>query len=249
MKLLEIGLQPLQDFNAVGYARLIDIDFLKAAGQRTVLFEMLAELLISRRAHAPQATALQGRFQQVRRIHRSAGGRPGSDDGMDLVDKQNRFRHVFQLGHDLLEAFLEITTIARTRQQHAHIKRENNIVAQDIRHIALDNFARQPFGNRGFTDAGVAHQKRVVFIAAAQNLYRTRDLIAAPNERVNAPVAGFIIEVDAIGRQCFACRNSVRVIIQHVFANHWPAFAMSGLFSNPVRDEIHRIIAGHFLFL
>ena len=249
MKLLEIAFQPLQDFNAVGHARLIDINFLETARQCTVFFKMLAKLLIGRRAHAPQATALQSRFQQVRGVHRTPGGCPRPDDGMNLVDKQNRFRHVFQFGHNLFEAFLEITAIACTGQQHTHIQRVNNIVAQNIRHIALDNFTRQTFSNSRFANAGVTHQKRVVFIAAAQNLYRAIDLIAAPDKRVHASVAGFFIEVDAIGGQRFAGGNRVGVIIQHIFANNRSAFAMTRLFGNPVRDEIHRIITGHLLFL
>ena len=47
-------------------------------------------------------------------------------------------------------------------------------------------FARQPFGNRGFPDAGVTHVKRVVLGTAAQDLDRPVNLGPAPDQRIGS---------------------------------------------------------------
>src|SRR3546814_17883553 len=60
--------------------------------QRAVLFEMVAELLVCRRADAADHAARQRGLEQVRRIHRAARGGTGTDDGVDFVDEQDRVR-------------------------------------------------------------------------------------------------------------------------------------------------------------
>ena len=90
VEFLEIGLQPLHDLDRVLDRRLVDVDLLEAADQRPVLLEILAIFLIGRRADAAQRALRQRRLQQVRRIHRAAGGRAGADHRVDLVDEEDR---------------------------------------------------------------------------------------------------------------------------------------------------------------
>ena len=46
---------------------------------------------------------------------------------------------------------------------------------------------RQALGNRGFADASLTHQQRVVLAAAAQDLDRALDLVVASDQRSILP--------------------------------------------------------------
>ena len=128
VELLEIGLQPLQDLDRVRHRRLVDVDLLEAAHERAVLLEVLAVLLVGGRADAAQRARGERRLEQVRRIHRAAGGRAGADHGVDLVDEHDRVRVLLDLLDDLLQALLEIAAIARAGEQRAHVEREHGRV-------------------------------------------------------------------------------------------------------------------------
>ncbi len=84
---------------------------------------MLTEFLIGGRAHAAEFAALKRRLQQVRGIHRTTRGGTGTDHRVNLVDEKDRVVVVFQLGHNRFQTFLEITTIACSGKQGAHVER------------------------------------------------------------------------------------------------------------------------------
>jgi hypothetical protein len=65
-------------------------------------------------------------------------------------------------GHDRLQPLLEVAAIARAGEQRAHVERVDHRGQQHFGHIALDDLAREPFRDRGFADAGIAHIKRIV---------------------------------------------------------------------------------------
>ena len=129
---------------------------------------------------------LQRRLQQVGRVHRAAGGGAGADHGVDLVDEQDRARIVLDLLHHRLEPLLEVAAIARAGQQRAHVEREDGGVLQHLGHVALDDLAREAFGDRGLADAGVADEQRVVLLAPAQHLDGAHHLGLAADQRIDA---------------------------------------------------------------
>ena len=123
---------------------------------------MLAVFIQRGRADAVQFTPRQRRFEQVRGIHRPIG-LARADKRVHFVDEQDDLaRRRGDFGQDRFQPFLELTTIFRTGNQRAHIERHQLLVAQGFRHVAIDDPQRQPFGNRGFTDAGFTDQNRVV---------------------------------------------------------------------------------------
>jgi hypothetical protein len=140
--------------------------------------------------------ARQRRLEQVRRVHRPAAGRARADHRVDFIDEQHRLRQLFELVDDLLQPLLEIAAIARARQQRAHVERIDHRLEQHIGHLALDDLARQPFGDRGLADAGIADIKRVVLAAAAQDLDRPVDLGPAADQRIDLAVLRLLVEVD-----------------------------------------------------
>ena len=86
----------------------------------------------------------------------------------------------------LLDALLEVAAIARAGDERAQVEREDARLLQRLRHLALVNAQRQPFGQRGLADAGLADQQRVVLAAAAQHLDHALDLELAADQRIDA---------------------------------------------------------------
>ena len=196
---LEIGLEAFQDLDRVRDRRLVHVDLLEPAHQRAILLEVLAVFLVGGRADAAQRAAGERGLEQVRGIHRAARGRARADHGVDLVDEHDRARGRLELLDDLLEPLLEIAAIARAGEQRAHVEREHGRVAQHFRHFAVDDAARQTFGDRRLADAGVADEQRIVLLAAAQHLDGAGDLGVAPDQRIDLALARLLVEVDAIG--------------------------------------------------
>ena len=125
------------------------------------------------------------RLEQVRCVHGAAGRGAGADHGVDLVDEQDGAGIGLELLDDLLEPLLEIAAIARAGKQRAHVEREHGGVAQHVRHLAVDDAARQPLRDRGLADAGLADEQRIVLLPPAEHLDGAADLGLAADQRVD----------------------------------------------------------------
>ncbi len=196
---LEIGLEALEDLDRVRNGRLVDVDLLETAHQRAVLLEILPVFLVGGRADAAQRARRQRRLEQVRGVHRAAGGRAGADHGVDLVDEHDRAGIGLELLDHLLEALLEVAAIARAGEQRAHVEREHGRVLEHVRHFAVHDAARKALGDRGLADAGIADEQRIVLLPAAEHLDGAVDLGLAADQRVDLALARLLVEVDAIG--------------------------------------------------
>ena len=109
-----------------------------------------------------QVAARQRRFEQVRRIH-GAVGLAGADDGVHLIDEENvEAGSSGDFRHHRLEPLLELAAILCAGDQRAEIEREQLLVLQALRHVAVDDAQRQTFDDRGLADAGLADQHRIV---------------------------------------------------------------------------------------
>ena len=167
---------------------------------------------------------------------------------MNLVNEQDSFFLAFQLFHDRFQAFLEITAIACAGEQSAHIQRIDHGIVQNGRRFTVDNTLGETFRDGSFTNAGVTHQKRVVLATTAQNLNGALNFKLATDQRIDFAFARLLIEVHAI---------RVERLIGWLgglffFLTGWARRLRLGharLFRNAMRDEVNRIIAGHFLLL
>ena len=125
--------------------------------------------------------------------------------------------------------------------------------SQDLGHIAVDDLARQPLGDGRLADARIAHEQRVVLLAAAQHLDRAQHLSLAPDQRVDAAVLGLLVEVDAIGvervlRLLLAVLAPVRALVL-VDAAHVLGLRHAGPLGDAVADVLDRLEARHLLLL
>ena len=258
VEVLEIGLQPLDDLYRVGDRRFVHVDFLEAPHQRAVLLEILAIFLVSRRADAPQRALRQRGLQQIGGVHRAARGRAGSDHRVDFVDEQDRVLVLLDFLDDLFQALLEIAAIPRAGEQRAHIEREDGRARENFRHFAKNDLSRQPLGDGGLANAGIADQQRVVFLAPAQHLDCAENFGLSPDQGIDSLVARFLVEVDAIcvERALLFARVAIatlaRLVAVDVFlgaARPARRVGKSKPLGDAVADVIHRVIARHVLLL
>ena len=103
---------------------------------------------------------------------------------MQLVDEHDDVRVVGQLLHDRLEALFELTAILRAGDDQRDVERENALVGEEVRHVAVDDLLRQPFDDGGLADARLADEHRVVLRAAAEDLLHALELVLAADQRI-----------------------------------------------------------------
>ena len=103
---------------------------------------------------------------------------------MELVDEHDDVRVLGQLLHDRLEALFELTAILRAGDDQRDVERENALVGEEVRHVAVDDLLRQPFDDGRLADARLADEHRVVLRPAAEHLLHALELVVPPDERV-----------------------------------------------------------------
>ncbi len=145
-----------------------------------------------------QFAARQRGLQQIGRIHRAVGF-AGADDRMHLIDEEDvearRRGHLLQHG---LEPLLELAAIFRAGDQRAHVERQELLVLQAFRHVAIDDAQRQALDDRGLADAGLADQHRIVLGPPRQHLDGAADFLVAPDHRIELAVTRRLRQIAGI---------------------------------------------------
>ena len=245
--------EPREDLDRVFDRRFVHIDLLEPAEKRAILFEVIAKLLVRRRTDAPDCAARKGGLQQVGGIHGSAGCRARANDGVNLVDEQDRMGELFKFADDGFQPLFEIATIARPGKQGAHIKRIDDGGKQDFGHIAFDDLAREAFRNGRLADAGLTHIKRVVLGTAAQNLHGPVNFGTAADQRIDLAGARLFVQIDAellergfllVLALCF-----LLLFFLVLCPLHFACLGDFRSFAHAVRNEADRIEAAHVLLL
>ena len=190
---LVIGLQAAQDLDRILDRRLVDVDLLKTADERSIFLEIVAIFLVGGRADTADHPAGKRRFQQVRGIHRPAACRACADHRVDLVDEQNGAGLRLELGQHRLEPFFEIAAITSAREKRAHIEGVDRRVEQYFGYFTLNNAPRQALGDRRLADTRLADIERIVLGPPAQDLDRAFDLRLAADQRIDPATFGLLV--------------------------------------------------------
>ncbi len=103
--------------------------------------------------------------------------------------------HLLQHG---LQPLLELAAVFRAGDQRAHVEREQLLVVEAFRHVAVDDAQRQPFDDGGLADAGLADQHRIVLGAAGEHLDGAADFLVAADHRIELAVARRLGEVAGV---------------------------------------------------
>ena len=125
----------------------------------------------------------QGRLQNVRCI-KTALGRSGPDDRMNLIDKQQHISGFVQFIHDVFQSFLKLTPVLGSGNHAADVQAQHPFPQQQFRHVALHDPLGKAFRHCALSDARLADQDRIVFSPADQNLDNPHDLRFPSDHRV-----------------------------------------------------------------
>ena len=107
---------------------------------------------------------------------------------MQLVNKDDGILRLHQLLHDGLQPLFELATIFRSGDNQGKIERQNSLIGQERRNLAVGNALRQAFDDGRLAHAGLADQHRIVLGAAAQNLYHALEFAVAADQRIELAV-------------------------------------------------------------
>ena len=88
-----------------------------------------------------------------------------------------------------LEPLLELAAELGAGDERAHVERDEPLVLQALRHVAVDDALRESFDDRRLADAGLADEHRVVFGAARQHLHDAANLLVAADDGVELALA------------------------------------------------------------
>ena len=216
------------------------VDLLEATRERVILLEDAAVFLVGGRADAAQLAVGEHGLDEVGGIHDAARSRAGADDGVDLVDEEDGARLLLQLGDDALQPLLEIAAVLGAGDQRAHVERIDSAVGQHVGHLALDDHARQAFGNGGLADAGLADVQRIVLAAAAQDLDGAFHLERAADQRIDLAVLRELVEIGGVLVERAA---AVAVAHRSFAAGFFLGGLLLGDLREAVRDEIDHVEA------
>jgi hypothetical protein len=103
---------------------------------------------------------------------------------VELVDEDDDVRVVGQFLHDRLEALFELTAILGPRDNQRNVEREDPLVRQEMRDVAVDDLLRQTLDDGGLADPRLADEDGVVLGPAAEDLLDALQFVLTPDQGV-----------------------------------------------------------------
>ena len=172
-----------QNLNSEIHARLRHVHRLETTLKSGVLLDVLTVLIQSGSTDGLQLTASQLRLQNRGRVN-CALCSTGTDQRVNLVNKQDDVTALVNLLEHLLQTLLEVTAVTGARNQRAQVEGVKLLILQSLRHATIDDVQREPLHNGGLTNARLTNQNRVVLGAARKNLHNALDFLLAANNRI-----------------------------------------------------------------
>ena len=187
--------QAAQDGDGVLDVGLADEDDLEAALERGVLLDVLAVLSERGGADGAQLAASESGLEHVAGVDGALCG-SGADESVQLVDEEDDLAvGLVDLLENGLEAVFKLAAKLGAGEHRAEVERDDALVAQDLRHVALEDAAGEAFDDGCLADAGLADEYRVVLGAAAEHLDDAANLLVAADDGVELAAAGEVGEV------------------------------------------------------
>ncbi len=94
----------------------------------------------------------------------------GADEGVQLVDEEDRVLGAADLVHHGLDALLELAAVLGAGDHHRQVEHDDAAVAQQLGHVAVDDPLGEALDDGRLADAGLAQEHGVVLRAAAEDL-------------------------------------------------------------------------------
>src|SRR5208283_3757811 len=122
VKFLIIIFQAIKYQYRLIYIRLLYLNFLESPGQCPVLLKMVSVFLVCGSTDTAKSAGVQQWLQYIGCIDRTAAGSAGSDYCMDLVNKKNGTRNLFNVFQGSLETGFKIAAIFSPGKHCSHIQ-------------------------------------------------------------------------------------------------------------------------------
>src|SRR5262245_32011751 len=116
MVFFEPFLEPLENGDRLVDGRFENVHLQETASKCLILFEVGLVFLKCGASDAPELSSCQYRFEEIRRIECSTGGRTGSDDGVNLIDEEHARLVILECFEHCFQPLLEVSTKARARE-------------------------------------------------------------------------------------------------------------------------------------
>ena len=145
-----------------------------------------------------QFTASELGLEDVSGIHRPLGSGTGTGDGVHFVDEDDEFVLVrCDLIDHLCQPLFEVAAVSGPRDHARQVELHDAFACETIGHVAVDDPLSETFDDGGLADTGLAYQHRVVLCTSRQDLDGLFDLVGTADDRVDAPTAGFLGQVES----------------------------------------------------
>src|SRR5574344_946464 len=184
MVILIFLLQSTQDTNGLGRRRFIHHHHLEPSLKSFISLEILLIFVQRSRTDGPQFTPCQCRLKNVGSIHCSACT-TGTNQSMNFIYEQNNLAGaVHNFLNYAFKPFLKFTLIFGTRNERTHIKGEQFLILQILRHIAIHDFLGNTLGNRSLAYTWLTYKDRIVLRPSTKYLQYPPYLIIPSDDRI-----------------------------------------------------------------
>ena len=189
---------------------LVHLHHLEPAGQGGVLLDMLLVLRPSGRADGPQVATRQCRLEDVGRV--ALTGLPArADEHMRLVHEQHDGRlGGLHLIDDALQPPFELALHAGPGLELVEVERVERDAAELVGNAPGRNGQREGLHHSGLSDAGLAHEDRIVLTPAQQDVDHLTGFRIAADDGVDAAVARLLRQVGGVEREEILARSRHR---------------------------------------
>gem|GEM_PF-6865395 len=163
MKLFKRISESRNNLDSDRFTWFVDIDFLESALESRILFDIflvLSECCCADDTNLPPSHC---RFEDISSIECPFGS-SGSDNRMNLVDKENDFIfHLRCLIDNLFDSSFELSSILGSSNHPAEIETHNSLVLHSEWDIALGDTKCKPLDNGGFPDSRLSNETGIIF--------------------------------------------------------------------------------------
>ena len=109
---------------------------------------------------------------------------------MDLIDEEDDILRFDDIIHNALETLFEFSAVLRSRDERRHGKRDDTLVFEQERHLAVRDALGKPLSNGGLANTCLTEEDGIVLRAPRENLDDTVDLRTAADDGIKPSAAG-----------------------------------------------------------
>jgi len=178
-----IWAQPLQDFNSLLFCRLFHDDRLKTPFKRCILFNVFPIFFQCRCSDQLDLSTGKRRFQDIGSIQCTFRS-TGSDDRMDLINKEQYSLLFAYLIDHISDTFFKLTAIFTSCYHSGKIQNYHTFIFYSIRYHSCDDPLCKSLYDSRFSYSRLSSQAGIVLCSSAQDLDQSGNLFIPSHYRI-----------------------------------------------------------------